>query len=380
MGPTKIGVSPAAVAFSVAILTATAVAQAADPPTITENDVIAGTMNIDFGTRTRLDTTGKLTAGSPAEGSRDVYTFGFNVATTTEFSGSIERQPRLQSSVLGREVQPAALQYNVGLAVRNPANLQDKRSIGKWVGTVPIDANGVYVLDGGAAAGSPLRIAVDTVGQAQGFTENFSGRLVGKPPQKKGLIEEVRTFSRTIGGRQVNIQVKGSDPMRFDNIVLAVGPARIYPRTVVNGRMDFDYETGNWYTDGIRFRYTQDGVDREDVVTGSIKWVEDANRKQNGKGRYEFNLRFNEDKNRPATGEAAAFAKGASEEDAFFAVDTSVPTLTGTVDFVDTMIPGRDAPTASKITYHLNANRLTKQQVMNFFKLWMLAVGPTNDE
>jgi len=353
---------------------------AADPPTLTENDVVSGTMTIDFGTRTRLDTTGKLAAGSPAEGSRDVYTFDLNVATTTQFAGSIERQPRLSSSVLGREIQPAALQYNATLAVRNPSNLQEKRTVGKWVGAVPIDAQGVYLLDGGAAAGSPLRIAIDTVGSAQGFTDNFGGRLVGKPVEKKGLVQEVRTFSRMIGGRQVNIQVKGSDPMRFDNVALAAGPARIYPRTVVNGRMDFDYETGNWYTDGLRFRYTLDGQDREDLVTGSIKWVEDANRKQNGKGRYEFNLRFNEDKNRPATSETAAFAKSSSEEDAFFAVDTSVPTLTGTVDFVDTMVPGREAPSASKITYHLNANRLTKQQVMNFFKLWMLAVGPTNDE
>ena len=34
----------------------------------------------------------------------------------------------------------------------------------------------------------------------------------------------------------------------------------------------------------------------------------------------------------------------------------------------------------SGVTYNLNANKLTKQQVMNFFKLWMIAVGPTNDE
>ena len=43
---------------------------------------------------------------------------------------------------------------------------------------------------------------------------------------------------------------------------------------------------------------------------------------------------------------------------------------------------GGDEPTvtASKITYNLNANKLTKQQVMNFFKLWIVSVGPTNDE
>ena len=78
------------------------------------------------------------------------------------------------------------------------------------------------------------------------------------------------------------------------DIVLAKGPAGIYPRTTVNGNLDYDYETGNWYTNGIRFRYNLNGKDVEDVVTGSIKWIEDPNRATNGKGHYEFNLRFNE--------------------------------------------------------------------------------------
>jgi hypothetical protein len=96
-------------------------------------------------------------------------------------------------------------------------------------------------------------------------------------------------------------------------------------------------------------------------------------------GKYEFNLRFNEEKNKPASSEAAAFEK-MSSEDAFFAVDNSVPTLTGTIEYQDTLISGGTTPSSSKITYHLNANKLTKQQVVNFFKLWMTCVGPTNDE
>jgi hypothetical protein len=69
-----------------------------------------------------------------------------------------------------------------------------------------------------------------------------------------------------------------------------------------------------------------------------------------------------------------------SDEEAAFFVDTSVPTLTGRVSYVDTMVSGSEAPSASKITYNLNANKLTKQQVVNFLKLWLIAVGPTNDE
>jgi len=345
---------------------------------LTEEGIIAGGMSIDFQTRTSRDTTGKLAEGSPAENTKDIYTLSLNVAKTTEFAGTIYRQPRLFSKVLGREKQAAELQYDITLSVRKPSDLTQKRSVGKWVGQIPIDDKGVYKLDGGSAKGSPLRMAIDTIGSSQGFSDNFGGQLTGKTTEKKGLVPY--TFSRLIGGKKVNIQVKNSDPMRFENIVLAAGPAKVYPKTSVNGRLDYDYETGNWYTDGIHFRYTLDGKDCEDVVTGSIKWVEDPNRDQNGKGKYDFNLRFNEDKNQSATTESDVFKGTTSDEDAFFLVDNSVPSLTGAIEYVDTMIAGKEVPASSKVTYKLNANKLTKQQVINFFKLWLICVGPTNDE
>jgi hypothetical protein len=167
--------------------------------------------------------------------------------------------------------------------------------------------------------------------------------------------------------------------MSFQQIELAKGPAEVYPHTFVSGRLDYDYETGNWFTDGIHFHYTLNGKESEDVVTGSIKWIEDPQRATNGKGHYDFNLRFNEEKNKPAAGESAAFAN-MSQEDAFFAVDNSIPCLTGHIDYVDTFIPGGTTPSSSKVTYHLGANKLTKQQIVNFYKLWMVCVGPTNDE
>lgn len=351
---------------------------AQDAALLTEEGVIAGDMTIDFQTRTTRDTTGKLAEGSPAENTKDIYTFALNVAKTTEFSGTIYRQPRLFSKVLGREKQAAELQYDITLSVRKPSDLTQKRSVGKWVGQIPIDDKGVYHLDGGSASGSPLRMAIDTIGSAQGFTDNFGGALAGKSTEKKGLVPY--TFSRLIGGKKVNIQVKNSDPMRFENIALAAGPAKVYPKTMVSGRLDYDYETGNWYTDGIHFRYTLEGKDVEDVVTGSIKWVEDPNRDQNGKGKYDFNLRFNEDKNQSATTESDVFKGATSDEDAFFMVDNSVPSLTGSIDYVDTMVAGKEIPASSKIAYKLNANKLTKQQVVNFIKLWLICVGPTNDE
>lgn len=345
---------------------------------MTEDAVIAGTMDIDFLTRTNLDTSGDLKEGSAALGVKDMYKFKFSVAKTTEFSGEITRQPNLYSKLLGRKQQMAELGYSIDLAVLNPKDLKQRRVVGKWVGLIPVDpGTGAYDLAGGSKSERPLRIAIDAVGKAPAFTDPFGGRLIGKAEKKDTLVGA--TYKRIIGDKTVEFSVKHSDPMRFENIILAKGPAEVYPRCTVTGRLDYDYETGNWVTDGIKFRYTLDGKEIEDNVTGTIKWVEDADRKANGKGEYQFNLRFNEDKNKTASGEAAAFEK-LSGEDAFFAVDNSVPCLTGTIAYVDAFGSGGETVASSKVTYSLNANKLTKQQVMNFFKLWMLAVGPTNDE
>lgn len=356
-------------------LTSPALAQS---ETLTEDDVITGTMDIEFMTRSSLDASGDLKEGSPAIGAKDKYKFNLNVAKTTNFTGEITRQPNLYTKTLGRTKQDALLGYSIDLAVMNPKDLKQKRVVGKWVGTVPINnTTGAFDLGAGSSMQSPLRIQIDTVGQAKGFEEKFGGVLKGKAEKKEGLA--AYTYKRLVGNKEVSFVVKRSDPMRFENLILAKGPAEVYPRTTVTGRLDYDYETGNWITDGIKFRYTLDGKEMEDTITGTIKWVEDQDREANGKGAYEFNLRFNEEKNGKASSESAAF-DSMSSEDAFFAVDNSIPCLTGKVTYVDTFKSGSDLPISSKVEYHLHANKLTKQQVMNFFKLWLIGIGPINDE
>lgn len=365
-------------AAGLALSLGSARAALAAPEPLTDDNVIAGTMTIDFDTRVKKDTSGDLKDNSPAIGAKDKYTFQLQVAKTTEFAGFVTRQPNLYTKTLSRRKQDAQLFYQVDLAVLNPKDMKQKRNVGRWVGTVPIDgATGAYDLSGGSAKESSLRMDIDTVGKASGFKDNFAGRLVGKAEKKDNLA--AYTYKRLVGNKTVEITVKKSDPMRFENIVLAKGPAEIYPRTTVSGRLDYDYETGNYFADNIRFKYSLDGTDYEDVVTGTIKWVEDPDRASNGKGTYDFNLRFNEEKNKSASGESAAFEK-LSGEDAFFAVDNSIPCLTGKVSYVDTIAPGSEQPSSSKVTYALHANKLTKQQIMNFFKLWLVAIGPTNDE
>lgn len=343
-------------------------ARAQEPEKLNLPAAISGTMDIEFRTRKSLDEKGK-----PQKGVTDQYTLALTVAQTTEYKGSILRQPPV-AGILGTG-QKAQLVYSVDLSVLNPANLSQKRAVGKWVGTVPVAANGEYNEEG--LPDSLQRIAVDAIGKAPAFVDKFGGKLIGKGKKSATAV----TYLRQLAGKQVKVEVKNSDPMRFESLALAMGPAQTYPRTVVNGNLDYDYETGNYYTNGIRFLYQQNGKEVEDVVTGSIKWVEDANRASNGKGQYEFNLRFNEAKNTKPAGEAAAFAK-MSDEEAFFAVDNTIPSLTGTIKYEDQMttVGDKQVPGASKIKYDLGANQLTKVQIMNFLKLWLVCVGPTNDE
>lgn len=363
---------------AVGITTLTLSPALAQDQLLTEDDIISGSMDIDFGTRTNLDTSGKLKEGSAALGAKDTYKFKLSVAKTTEFDGEITRQPNLYSKLIQKKAQEAELGYSINLAVLNPRDLKQKKVVGKWVGQIPVDpATGAFNLGGGAKNERPLRMDIDAVGKAAAFRDNFGGRLMGKAEKKEGLASS--TYKRLVGKREVTVVVKQSDPMRFENVILAKGPAEVYPRTTVSGRLDYDYETSNWITDGIKFRYAVDGKDVEDTLTGTIKWVEDSDYDATGKGYYEFNLRFNEEKNKSATGEGAAF-EAMSAEDAFFAVDNSIPCLTGKIEYLDAFGSGGETVISSKVTYHLNANKVTKQQVMNFFKMWMLAVGPTNDD
>lgn len=343
-------------------------AWAQEPEKITQPGIIAGTMDIDFKSRKNLDE-----KGQPLKGHSDVYSLALNVVKTTEFKGTIQRQPAV-GGLLGLQAQPGQLVYGIDLSVLNPVDMSQKKTIGKWVGTVPIGKDGVYSAEG--LPSSQNRIAVDAIGRASAFTDRFGGRLIGKGKKPNNAV----TYIRQLAGKEVKVEVKNTDPMRFESLGLAMGPAQSYPRATVNGNLDYDYETGNYYTNGIRFHYNSNGKDVEDVVTGSIKWVEDPNRATNGKGQYEFNLRWNEAATKPST-EADAFAK-MSDEEAFFAVDNSVPSLTGTISYEDQMISvgENQVPGSSKVKYALNANQLTKTQVMNFFKLWLVCVGPTNDE
>lgn len=342
---------------------------AQDAANLAPADAIKGTMQITYNTRTPSG----MEEGSPKAGVKDTYVVDLTVNNTRKFGGNISRQPRITSMGGLRTVQQPQYDYSMKLSVINSKDPSQVKTVGDWVGAMPVEEKtGAFILDSGADTGRQLRISVD-VGTP--LKDNFGGRLYGKPADKTKL--SWTSVKRYVNGKTIEKKFE-ADPMRFDSLILAEGPDKgRYPRATVTGELNYDRETGNYYPNNLRFRYTFDGKEIEDIVTGTIKWVEDPNRDSNGKGQYEFNLRFNEEKNQKPAGEDAAFA-GLSDEDAFFAVDNSIPALTGTVAYQDTF--SGDNVTSSQVTYNLKANKLTPQQTMNFAKLWLIAVGPVNDE
>jgi len=332
-------------------------------PHVQAKPAVQGTMLIAFGTRSDVDDEGK-----PRTGSEDRYTVHLQLGDgPLAVAGTIKRHPLLLSSILGRELQGAGLGFDLKF-------LSGGKPTAEMTGSVPIDEKGVYVLSGG-------KLLMKT---PNGRTAAFSGRIVGKSDNTAaGLANKLYEYARVIRGKRIKVQSKHIDPLEFKNVLLASGP-QSFPESTVNGRLDYDYDTGNWLTSGLRIAYSKDGQKAEDTVSGSIRWVEDAHRDTNGRGEYQFNLRFNE----PQKDESAYFTDAADEE-LFFAVDESVPSLTGSVAYIDTYGPSADASEAadderpvlaSKVTYRLESRGLTETQVMNFLKLWLLVVGPVNDE
>ncbi len=350
----------AAFVFSFGTLVSAQQTPDANPPTS-----VTGTMDINYVTRTSAGQDG----GSPRKGAQDIYKVDLVVNGNNQFQGTILRQPRITQLKI-RTIQQPRYDFGVNLFVK----LKDgnKPNVGSWVGPMAVDEKtGAFILD--AEGDRALRIGI-TAGS--GFTDSFGGRFYGKAADKSNLSWD--SIKRTINGKVVEKKFQ-ADPMKFEGVRLAKGPnPKMYPNAIVSGELTYDRETYNYYAKGLTFQYqTPDGKAANDAVSGTIKWVEDPNRASNGKGYYEFNLRFNEERVKPAKSDDQEFG-GKSDDDLFFAIDKSIPALTGKVEYVDTM--AGETVTASKVTYNLTGNALTQQQVMNFAKLWIIAIGPVNDE
>lgn len=331
---------------------------------------IKGTLGIRYNTRMQIDD-----KGNPQPGVKDQYACDMALGDTVVIQGDIQHLPTLFSKVMGSETQGAQLSYNLALILRNPAKLTQTVNVGKLVGLVPIDRNGVYDYGKGN-----LRVAVNTTGMASAFESKFAGVAYGKPPKNKSMAEEAkkqaRTMQRKYQGKTVSLTLTNYDVMRFSDLVLGAGPVKSFPEVTLNGEMLYDYERNAWLFNGVTMSYQAGDKTVVDKLTGNIKWSEDPQRKVNGLGEYSFDVRVNEPEQ--ASGEAAAF-QAPQDESAFFAVDSAIPALTGTAKYKD-QFRGEDV-IKSDVQIDLVGNKLSRPQIVALGKMiWLVCVVPMNAE
>ena len=325
---------------------------------------IKGTINIKYNSRIQPN----------VKGVKDVYNLNINVANSALFNGTITDQPQIIEGMFSKAVtQPRLLNYDVGCDVVNPKNPAQTRNVGHMFGLVPISSDGVYQYDKGT-----LEVSTLPMGNAPGFTSKFTGVAAGKPLVRPAnwmdtLKREAVNITRSVNGKTMTVVLKKYDKMAYQQTVLAAGPVAIYQSVTVNGEMLYDYEKYSWFINNVTVQYPENGVIKIDRLTGTIRWVESPQRKTNGEGEYQFDIRVNE----PPPNAAAAFAP-AADESAFFETDTTTPALTGTMKYKDTL-SGGETTTASVVTVDLVGNNLSKQQVMVLAKMIIFsAVVPMN--
>lgn len=342
-------------------LTAAAPAATASAPMFVKGD-----MNIAFNTKQNPPGT---------KGIMDVYNININVANSVIFHGKMTDTPQIIGGMFTKSViQPRSLNYDVACDVVNPANPAQTKNIGRMYGAVPISSDGVYNYDAG-----DLVIDILPLGNAAGFTSKFSGTAAGKPLVRPAnwsdTIREAVNITRLVNGKPSTVTLKRYDKMDFHNVVLAQGPVQIYQPVTLNGTMLYDYDKSCWFFNNFTVQYADGQNVKIDHVTGTMRWEEDPQRKTNGLGQYEFDIRVNE----PVSDGSAAFA-APSDESSFFASDTTIPGLVGTMKYKDTLNADGDT-TASAVAIDLTGNNINKQQVMVLAKVIIFAsVIPMNSD
>jgi hypothetical protein len=332
-----------------------------------QTNKITGSIAINYSSRD---------SSPPKVGAVDTYAIDIQVANSAKYSGTVVDTPQIVEGMFAKKiVQPRSLQFDVACDVVNPANPSQTRNIGKLFGRVPITSEGVYDYDRGS-----LAFEILPMGKAGGFTSKFTGPVRGKPLLRPAnwmdtLKREAVNITRMSGGKVTTIVLTKYDRMEFANHVIGKGPIAIYDQAMVSGEMLYDYNKNCWFLNNMTAQYADGNTMKIDRMSGTIRWVENPKRKQNGEGEYQFDIRVNE----PLPGAGAAFDNSASDESAFFQVDTSIPSLTGTMKYKDIM--NGDMVTTSRVSVDITGNGITKQQLMILGKLIIFStIVPMNGE
>lgn len=336
---------------------------------------IKGTLDISF------DATG---TGKTVKGATDRYTLDVVVANSAHFRGTINRLPPAKGT-LGTSygAQAGSLTYDIKYDLINHKKpSQVIKNIGSLTGSVPDDAANVYRFEDG-----DLTMDTHSFGKAGQLTSKFAGYAYGRPlGGSTSAKAEVLSFFRISHGNTIAKRVTKYDTMDFRSHILGAGPSSDLAAVSVNGSMVYNYDDGNWYLKDITCVYNTfaNGVptSHTDTLTGSIRWKEDDNRASNGQGEYDFDIRVNE----PPTDGTAFDTKTTDNDDDFFAASANVPGLTGTMKYVDQIIPGSITKanpdgnvTSSAIAIDLIGNQLSREQVVYIFKLVILSsIVPIN--
>lgn len=297
----------------------------------------------------------------------DVYNLNLNISNSAIFKGTIKHLPLVMGSVYGVS-QNSSMEFNIDCDIINPSNLTQTKRTARVYGKVPITQEGVYQFD------PPLLI----IGRVDRGTEGkFGGVVQGKPlTRKKGWFEALQQEALTLTkGSKGKFSVKKYDKMVFISHKIPVGPIDMYPEMTVSGDIVYDYDRSVWFFNNLIITYYFNNIQKVDKLTGNVRWVESPNRKTTGEGEYQFDIKVNE---KPPS-EASLFNQTELDEAALFAVDTSTPGLNGTMKYKDTMSNG--TVVASKVQVDLVGNQLSKQTIMNVFKLlFFTTIVPLNNE
>ena len=336
-----------------------------------QTNFVKGTMNINFNTHQNPPGT---------KGIQDEYDINLNVGNSILFHGKMTDRPQIIDGWINKAVvQPRSLKYNVECDVMNPKNTaQVVKDVSNLTGFVNINSAGEYDYSSGGLMFSVLN-------RMAGSDSKFSGTAAGKPLIRPAnwldtLQRQAVNITRNVNGKAVTVVLKKYDKMEFRSVVLAAGPIPIYQDAMVNGEMLYDYDKNTWFFNNVRVDYAIPGANGENIpksdrVSGTIRWVEDEKRKQNGKGEYQFDVRVNE----PLASENAAFTTASSDESSFFTTDNTVPGLTGTMKYQDTL--KGDTTLNSAVTIDLTGNNINKQQLMYLTKIIIFAsVIPMNSD
>ena len=328
------------------------------------NVFIKGDLTIKYNSRTSTP---------PPKGAKDIYTLNINVCNSALFHGTITDTPLIMGGLITSSVtQPRSLEYDIACDVVNPKNPAQTKNVGRMFGKVPIDPSGLYKYDQGT-----LEVSVLPMGNAGGFDSKFGGTAQGKPLVRSSnwidhLNRQAVDITRSVNGKTMTVVLKRYDKMAFNQHVIGGGPVQVYQPVTVNGEMLYDYDKFSWFFNNITVQYAVGGQLKLDRLTGDIRWVESPNRKTNGEGEYQFDVRVNE----PPPNESTAFA-AAGDESAFFETDTSIPALVGTMKYKDTL--QGETTLASTVKIDLTGNNITKQQAMVLCKLLIFSsVVPMN--